>query len=60
MPARGETSVFEVGKDNIHAVVFELENRTGKKIEFESSDAEKDFRAHDYRPLIDPSRKDME
>ena len=42
-------AIFEAGKDNVAAVVAIFENRSGVKFEFESNEAEKDFRQRDFR-----------
>lgn len=52
---RDLVTVFEVGKDNIAAVATVLENRSGLKFEFESKEAEKDFRKRDFRPRLNES-----
>jgi hypothetical protein len=45
-----KAAVFEIGKDNCFSVVAVLENRTGLKFEFDSRQAEADFRKRDFRP----------
>ncbi len=50
-------TVFEVGKDNIAAVAVILENRSGVKFEFESKEAEKDFRQRNFRPEMNDANR---
>jgi hypothetical protein len=45
-----KVAVFEIGKDNIHPVVTVFENRALLKCEFESTQAEADFRKTDFQP----------
>jgi hypothetical protein len=45
-----KVAVFEIGKDNVHSVVNVFENRTRLNCEFESNQAERDFRKTDLQP----------
>jgi hypothetical protein len=49
--------VFEVGKDRVYEVAILVENRSKLKLEFESKEAERQFRSLDYRPLINRAPK---